>query len=170
MDHQSGVSARFSIANYRTMIASARRRAAILGEEFAIPRISDLSHISSSSIGKLELDMMGSHQMTETQVLEAIQIAAVKQVFDEYTDRHGFEEISEIYSKGVRIEVGDMLPSEAYAKQLQRIPPAWEKAFEINPSSDPSMRASCVEFVLAGLYSNEMISRSSRHGQVTYEL
>ena len=30
IDHASGVSARFSIANYRTMIASARRRAAIL--------------------------------------------------------------------------------------------------------------------------------------------
>jgi magnesium chelatase subunit I len=170
VDHQSGISARFSIANYRTMIASARRRAAILGEEFAIPRISDLSHISSSSIGKLELDMMSSHQMSETQVLEAIQIAAVKQVFDEYTDRHGFEEISEIFSKGVRVEVGDMLPSEAYAQQLQRIPPAWEKAFEINPSSDPLMRASCVEFVLAGLHAHEMISRTCRHGQVAYEL
>src|SRR5690606_12276795 len=31
IDHQSGVSARFSIANYRTMIASARQRAALLG-------------------------------------------------------------------------------------------------------------------------------------------
>src|SRR5262249_24596677 len=61
VDHQSGVSARFSIANYRTMVASARQRAVRLGERPAVPRISDLGHLYSSSLGKLELDMMGSH-------------------------------------------------------------------------------------------------------------
>ena len=170
VDTQSGVSARFSIANYRTMIASARRRAAILGEPSAVPRISDLGHIASSSVGKLELDMMSSHQLTEQQVLDAIQLAAIKLVFEEYADRHGFDEISEIFSKGVKIEVGDMLPSSDYANRLQRVPPAWEKAFEINPSDDPAIRAACVEFVLAGLYANEKISRADRHGRITYEI
>src|SRR5947209_12906751 len=41
VDQQSGVSARFSIANYRTMVASARQRAVRLGEKPAVPRISD---------------------------------------------------------------------------------------------------------------------------------
>ena len=71
VDHQSGVSARFSIANYRTMVASARQRGVLLGERPAVPRISDLGHLYSSSLGKLELDMMGSHQMSERQVLDA---------------------------------------------------------------------------------------------------
>ena len=168
IDAQSGVSARLSIANYRTMIASARRRAAVLGEAFAVPRISDLSHIAASSLGKLELDLMSSHQMTEQQIIEAVQVEAVKTVFDEYADQHGLAEIGEIFGKGVKIEVGDMLPSSAYADRLQRVPPAWEKAFEINPSDDPAMRASCVEFVLAGLHAHELISRSTRHGTVTY--
>lgn len=44
VDQQSGVSARLSIANYRTMVASARRRGIILGERPAVPRISDLGH------------------------------------------------------------------------------------------------------------------------------
>ena len=169
IDAQSGVSARLSIANYRTMIASARRRAAVLGEAFAVPRISDLSHIAASSMGKLELDLMSSHQMTEQQIIEAVQVEAVKTVFDEYADQHGLAEIGEIFGKGVKIEVGDMLPSAAYADRLQRVPPAWEKAFEINPSDDPAMRASCVEFVLAGLHAHELISRSTRHGSVSYE-
>ena len=64
VDQQSGVSARFSIANYRTMVASARHRGVRLGEKPAVPRISDLGHLYSSSLGKLELDMMGSHQMS----------------------------------------------------------------------------------------------------------
>src|SRR4029077_9415049 len=41
VDHQSGVSARFSIANYRTMVASAQHRSVRLGEKPAVPRISD---------------------------------------------------------------------------------------------------------------------------------
>ena len=168
IDAQSGVSARFSIANYRTMIASARRRVAVLGESRAIPRISDLSHLASSSMGKLELDLMSSHQMTEQQIIDSVQVEAIRKVFDEYADKHGLEEIGEVFGKGVKIEVGDMLPSSAYAERLQRVPPAWEKAFEINPSSDHAMRAACVEFVLAGLHAHELISRSTRHGTVAY--
>ena len=45
VDQQSGVSARFSLANYRTMIASARHRGVLLGEKPAVPRISDLGHL-----------------------------------------------------------------------------------------------------------------------------
>jgi magnesium chelatase subunit I len=170
VDQQSGVSARFSIANYRTMIASARQRAARLGESPAVPRISDLGHFYASSMGKLELDMMGSHQMTEQQVLEAIQAEAIQTVFEEYVDAHGFGEIAEIFGKGVKIEVGDMLPSSHYAERLQRVPPVWAKAFEVNPAKDDGVRASCVEFVLAGLYVTDQISRSQHHGRITYEV
>ena len=169
VDVQSGISARFSIANYRTMIASARRRAAVLGETHAVPRISDLAHTIASSVGKLELDLMSSHQMNEIQVLEAIQIEAITHVFDEYADQHGLDEIGDIFGQGLTIEVGDLLPSSVYAQRLKRIPPAWEKAFEINPADDPAVRASCVEFVLAGLHGKRKISRSTRHGRITYE-
>ena len=170
IDQQSGVSARFSIANYRTMIASARHRGAILGERPAVPRISDLGHLYSSSLGKLELDMMSSHQLSERQVLDAIMAEAIRNVFEEYVDRHGLSEVAEIFSRGVKIEVGDLLPSSSYADRLKRVPPAWEKAFEVNASSDEAVRASCVEFVLAGLYATDRISRSQQHGQIVYEI
>jgi magnesium chelatase subunit I len=170
IDQQSGVSARFSIANYRTMVASARQRGARLGERPAVPRISDLGHLYSSSLGKLELDMMGSHQMSERQVLESVIAEAIKTVFEEYIDRHGLEEIGHIFSQGVKIEVGDMLPSAVYAQRLARVPPAWQKAFEVNAAADPAVRASCVEFVLAGLYATDRISRAQRHGRITYEV
>ena len=169
IDHQSGVSARFSIANYRTMAASARQRGARLGERPAVPRISDLGHLYSSSLGKLELDMMGSHQMSERQVLDSILAEAIKNVFEEYVDKHGLEEIGHIFRQGVKIEVGDMLPSSAYAERLSRVPPAWDKAFEVNASSDPAVRASCVEFVLAGLFATDRISRAQHHGRIVYE-
>src|SRR5207248_6993010 len=151
VDQASGVSARLSIANYRTMVASARHRGVRLGEKPAVPRISDLGHLPSSSLGKLELDLMGSHQMSEKQVLESILAEAVRVVFEEYVDKHGLDEIADVFSKGVKIEVGDMLPSSEYAKRLKRVPRAWEKAFEVNAGDSEAVRASCVEFVLAGL-------------------
>lgn len=169
IDHDSGVSARFSIANYRTMIASARRRAAVLGERPAVPRISDLGHCYSSSLGKLELDLMGSHQMSERQVLDAVMAEAVRDVFEQYVAEHGLHEISEIFAHGVKIEVGDMLPSSHYAERLQRVPPVWDKAFEVNASESQAVRAACVEFVLAGLYATDRVSRSQQHGQIVYE-
>lgn len=169
VDHDSGVSARFSIANYRTMVASARRRAVMLNEKPAVPRISDLGHLYASSLGKLELDLMGSHQMSEKQVLDAVIAEAVRTVFEEYVEGHSLAEIGEIFAKGVKIEVGDLLPSSHYAERLQRVPPVWKRAFEVNAAEDPAMRASCVEFVLAGLYSMDQISRAQHHGRITYE-
>ena len=169
VDQASGVSARFSIANYRTMVSSARHRGVRLGEMPAVPRISDLGHLPTSSLGKLELDLMGSHQMGEKQVLEAIVAEAVRTVFEEYVDKHGLDDIADVFSKGVKIEVGDMLPSSEYAKRLKRVPKAWEKAFEVNAGESEAVRASCVEFVLAGLYASDRISRSSKHGRISYE-
>jgi len=170
IDHESGVSARLSIANYRTLVASARQRAAVLVEEPAVPRISDLGHVYASSLGKLELDLMGTHQMSERQVLDAVVAEAIATVFAEYVDRHGLAEIAQIFSEGVKIEVGDMLPSSHYARLLKRVPPVWDKAFEVNASENESVRASCVEFVLAGLYATDRISRSQEHGRIVYEV
>jgi magnesium chelatase subunit I len=169
VDHASGVSARFSLANYRTMIASAQHRAVVLGEPIAVPRISDLGHLYTSSLGKLEVDLMGSHQMSERQILDSLIALSVKQVFQQYVEEFGLDEIAEIFSKGMRVEVGDMLPSENYAERLKHVPPIWEKAFEVNASQHPAVRASCVEFVLAGLYSLDRISRAAKHGKVHYE-
>ncbi|MGE0536093.1 MAG: magnesium chelatase [Pirellulales bacterium] len=170
IDQQSGVSARLSIANYRTMVASARQRGIRLGERPAVARMSDLGHLYASSLGKLELDLMSSHQLSERQVLDALLGDAVKIVFEEYIERHGLEEIARIFAEGVKIEVGDLLPSDQYAERLKRVPPAWEKAFEVHASSDAAMRASCVEFVLAGLHATDHISRSERHGRIEYEV
>src|SRR5262249_38131604 len=108
-------------------------------------------------------------QMSERQVLDAVMAEAIKKGFEEYVDKHGLDEIAKIFSEGVKIEVGDMLPSAHYAERLKRVPPAWDKAFEVNAATDAAVRASCVEFVLAGLYATDQISRNQHHGRVVYE-
>ena len=170
VDQQSGVSVRFSLANYKTMVASARRRSILLGESPAVLRISDLAHLVSSALGKLELDLMGSHQMTEAQVLDHIISTAIKTVFEEYVEEHGLAEIAEIFGKGVRIEVGDLLPSKEYAQRLSNVPEVWNKAFEVNAAEDEAVRASCVEFILAGLHAMDRISRHQQFGTIDYQI
>jgi len=170
VDQASGVSARFSLSNYRTMIASARQRGVLHQERPAVPRISDLGHLYSSSLGKLELDLMGSHQMSEKQVLDSLIAQAVKNVFDQYVEEYGLSAIADIFAKGVRVEVGDLLPSSHYAHRLRHIPPVWDKAFEVNAAENEAIRASCVEFVLAGLYASDRISRNQKHGKIEYEM
>ncbi len=169
VDHASGVSARFSISNYRTMLASARRRGVLLGERPSVPRISDLAHARASSTGKLELDLLSSHQLSEGQALDAIMAEAIKRVFGEYVTRHGLDEIAGVFAKGVRLEVGDMVPSAAYEKIVSRVPKVWDKALEANAATDPAVRASCVEFVLAGMWASDLISRAEKHGRVSFE-
>ena len=169
IDQQSGVSARFSIANYETMVASSRQRGVRLGEKPAVPRISDLGHLYTSSLGKLELDLMGSHQMSERQVLDAVMAEAIATVFEEYVEAHGLDEIAKVFAEGVKIEVGDTVPSAAYEQLLADVPAVWERAFEVNAARDPAVRASCIEFVLAGLYATERISRIQSHGKTVYD-
>jgi len=79
-------------------------------------------------------------------------------------------EIATMKLSRCRVEVGDMLPSSHYSERLRRAPKAWEKAFEVNPSESEAVRASCVEFVLAGLYASDRISRAQKHGRITYEI
>ena len=50
------------------------------------------------------------------------------------------------------------------------VPPIWDKAFEVNTAENEAMRASCVEFVSAGLYATDCISRSQHHGRIVYEI
>ena len=141
----------------------------MLGEKPAVPRVSDLAHLHATAAGKLELDLMGSHQMDERQVLEAIVADAVSTVFRELVDEAGLDPIATAFGEGVRIEVGDLVPSSSYEAVLARIPEVWQRALEVNAAADPAVRASAAEFILAGLHATDRISRSERFGRTIYE-
>ena len=110
----------FSIANYRTMVASARQRGVRLGEKPAVPRISDLGHLLRSSLGKLELDLMGSHQMTRAAGARRDRSPRRSRRCSRSTSTStAWTRSPRSFGKGVKIEVGDMLPSSHYAALTQ---------------------------------------------------
>ena len=51
ISQRSGVSVRVSICNYENVQSNALRRAIVLGEKDAAPRISDLSAVIASTAG-----------------------------------------------------------------------------------------------------------------------
>jgi magnesium chelatase subunit I len=107
--------------------------------------------------------------MSERQVLDAVMAEAIATVFEEYVEAHGLDEIGKVFGEGVKIEVGDMVPSGAYEEIVADVPAVWERAFEVNAARDPGVRAACIEFVLAGLYATERISRIQSHGRTLYD-
>ena len=94
---------------------------------------------------------------------------AVSVVFRELVDEAGLETIAEVFGQGVRIEVGDLVPSSDYEGLMQRVPEVWQRALEVNAATDPAVRASAAEFLLAGLHATDRISRSERFGRTIYE-
>ena len=78
------------------------------------------AHLYSSSLGKLELDMMGSHQMSERQVLDADHRRGDSQRLRRIrrSPRPG-QRSAEIFSRGVKIEVGDLLPSQQLCRPIE---------------------------------------------------
>ncbi len=170
VDHQSGVSARFSIANYRTMVASAATGPCASARTRPCRASATWGICTPPSLGKLELDMMGSQQMSEKQVLDAILAEAIRIVFEEYVEKNGLEEIAQVFGKGVKIEVGDMLPQQPLRRAPAVASRGMGEGVRGESGESDAVRASCVEFVLAGLYATDRISRSQKHGRITYEV
>jgi magnesium chelatase subunit I len=117
----SGVSVRASIANYETLVAAAERRALRLGENEAVPRVSDLAALAASMGGKMEPEYGASERGDEV-LFEKLVAAAVKDVFDERLDPETLDPIVQAFDEGWKVEVGPMMASDEYVDGLQQIP------------------------------------------------
>ena len=81
VSQRSGVSVRLSVANYETLAAASVRRAIRHGEHEAVPRVSDLDALWSSTLGKLEIESLEEGE--DEEVVEKLFKAAVLQTFRE---------------------------------------------------------------------------------------
>ncbi len=160
VNQKSGVSARLSIANYETMIANARRRAYVLGEKEAVPRMSDLNYLYTSSAGKIELDPFREETVTEFQVFSKIMDKAVAQVFKEHMDRGHLEIGVPDMSGDKHIRISELTPSREYKNIISQLPQIWEPVHHLNGKNSEVYQASCVEFVLEGFHLSGKLSRT----------
>ena len=166
INQRSGVSVRVSIANYETIISNAIRRSVTLGEKLAVPRISDLPYIHSSTAGKIELESFEETQ--EDKIIDDLIKKAVLNVFNRYYKVYKLEEIVEQFNEGFSVEVSDTMNAKSYVRNVKEMVGLTEALKVLNNSDRPEALASGVEFILEGLHVNKRLNKTKNAGKTIY--
>ncbi len=166
VNQRSGVSVRASIANYESMLANALRRAITNNENEVVPRVSDLPYVVPTLSGKVEFETV--EEGREDQIIDKLIQGAVVAVFNRNFNLGELEPVVNRFKSGVSAEVGDMVPSEQYARlsgQIEGLAPAVAK---VAPGGSAAETAAAVEFILDGLHLNKRLNKDKMGGKVQY--
>jgi magnesium chelatase subunit I len=166
INQRSGVSVRLSIANYETLVANAVRRALRLGESDAVPRISDLDSLASSTAGKVEIETLDEGR--DEQVVERLVHAAVLTVFKERCPAEQYRAVVDAFDDGTVVHAGDDVASASYVELASKMPALRKQVTSLADSESPAVVASAVEFVLEGLHLSKRLNKDAAGARSTY--
>jgi magnesium chelatase subunit I len=167
LNQRSGVSVRLTIANYETLVANATRRALRNGETEAVPRVSDLQSLISSTQGKVEIESLeeGRDEVILAQLLNA----AVLLVFRRRVHLADPQAVIGAFTEDTVVHAGDDLPSAAYSETLQQVSALAAPVLALTGGSeDPGMVASATEFILEGLHLTKRLNKEAAGPRATY--
>ena len=164
----SGVSVRMSIANYETLTANAFRRALRHSESEAVPRVSDLTALLSSTSGKIELEYAGA-ESGEQDVVEGLVRRACRRVFEEHCDAEALTSVVEAFDAGWQVEVSGDLAAPEYLEGLDQIPGLRETALTLAGGDSPPRLASAIEFILEGLHLLNKLNKQPGSDRARYQ-
>jgi magnesium chelatase subunit I len=167
LNQRSGVSVRLTIANYETLVANATRRALRNGESEAVPRVSDLQALVSSTQGKVEIESLeeGREQILLAQLVSA----AVLLVFRRRVVLADPQGVVGAFTTDTVVHAGDDLPASAYATTLAQLPALSAPVLALTGGSeDPGVVASAVEFLLEGLHLTKRLNKEAAGSRATY--
>jgi magnesium chelatase subunit I len=163
VNQRSGVSVRLGVANYETLVAAAARRSLRTGEDQAVPRVSDLTALVSSTAGKVELDSLEDD--AEDEVVARLTRQAVLTVFRDRVDPADLARAVAELDDGTAVEVGDDLPSSSYVASLDRLPGLRAPTVKLAGSESAAALAAAAELVLEGLHLSKRLNKHSTvHG------
>jgi magnesium chelatase subunit I len=158
VNQTSGVSVRMSISNYETAVAR---------EGEAVPRLSDLEALETSTAGKLELEYAGADR-SEVEVVRDLMRRAARVVFDALVPLEGVASVVESFNQGWKVEVSSSMPSSDYLVGLDEIPGLREAAARLAGGDSPPRLASAIEFVLEGLHLSNRLNKTTTEGKAQY--
>jgi magnesium chelatase subunit I len=167
LNQRSGVSVRLTIANYETLVANATRRALRNGEDEAVPRVSDLQALVSSTQGKVEIESL--EEGREEILLGQLVSAAVLLVFRRRVVLEDPQAVIGAFTADTVVHAGDDLPASAYAGTLSQMPALSAPVLGLTAGSeDPGVVASAVEFLLEGLHLTKRLNKEAAGARATY--
>jgi len=175
VNQQSGVSVRMSICNLENCISSAERRSIVQGDEWVVPRPSDLSGMAAGSRGKIELTLTEDDGQ-EDDLVERLRAEAVKVVFGQYFDVKSFRQAVEHFEGGKTLELDAAAPARSISKAVEDIPQILAQAEQFvqrhcdAPSAEvrKEIVAGVVEFILDGLHVHNKLNKKTRSGSASY--
>jgi magnesium chelatase subunit I len=167
ISQRSGVSVRVSIANLETVVANAIRRATVLGEKLAVPRVSDLPYIIASTTGKMEIE--GFEDKNEPKIIDDFTRKAELAVFNQYFQFDELEPIVKQFNGGFSVETSDTLSAKSYVRYVKEIPGLSKAVKKLTDSEAPENIASAVEFVFEGLHLNKRLNKTRVEGKTVYK-
>ena len=150
INQRAGVSVRVSISNFETMLGNAVRRGIRNNEEWACPRVSDLSFIGASFAGKIELETF--EEGRESRLTDDLTRRAVLRTFGSYFEVDDLEAIVDSFDLGNRAETGSDLPAAGYPDLVKNIDGLDKAVKKLTRDKRPEVIASAVEFILEGLH------------------
>ena len=151
INQRSGVSVRVSIANFETALSNAVRRSIINGEEWACPRVSDLSYIVASFAGKIELETFEDGR--ESRVTDELTRRALLRIFGTYFSLEDLEDVIMAFDLGQIAQTGSDRPSKEYPELVSSIDGLQGPVLKLTEGDQrPEAVAAAAEFVLEGLH------------------
>jgi len=166
VNQRSGVSVRLSISNFETLAANAVRRSLRLGESQAVPRVSDLGALITSTQGKIEIESL--EEGREDRILNGLVSAAVLTVFRRRCPTEELGPIVAAFDDARVIHAGDDLPASTYSEVLAQIPALGPPVLALAGSETPAAVASAVEFILEGLHLTKRLNKEAAGAKATY--
>jgi magnesium chelatase subunit I len=167
VNQRSGVSVRLGVANYETLVAAATRRALRLGEREAVPRVSDLPALVSSTAGKIELDSLDDGG--EPELVSRLARQAVLSVFRAHVDPVDLGKAVSELDDGSTIEVGDDMPSSSYVEALASRPGLYTPVVKLAGSEAAAPVAAAMELVLEGLHLSKRLNKHTNGTTARYQ-
>jgi len=164
----SGVSVRLSISNYETLVANALRRALRHGDGQAVPRISDLGALATSTLGKLELEYAASNRSDDAIVTELIK-RATKVVFDSVVpDLGAYKPIIEAFNRGWMVEITDMTSAKEFVEGMDKIEGLRAAALGLAGGDSAPRVAAAIELLFEGLHLSNKLNKSTTERGAVY--
>lgn len=165
VNQRSGVSVRFTIGAYETMVAGAIRRAVRTGADAAVPRVVDLWPVVDAALGRVEFDTL-----EEGNEAAIVAMALRHAVLDVWRDRLVGVDVGRVLRRfdehDLVVTTGVLTPPEELLGQFGETVdglPQWAEALGVD-ATDPGSMASVVEFVLEGLHLGRRLSKDAGGG------
>ena len=161
VNQRSGVSVRFTIGAHETMVAGAVRRAAVTGEDVAVPRVVDLWAVVDAAMGRVEFDLL--EEGREAEIVGRLLRRAMLDVWRARLTDLDVTALTAVFDDGHEIAVGPNTSGEDLLAQFpDGVPGLARLADALDVEVTRADQAACVvEFVLEGLHLGRRLNKMS---------